>query len=90
MLDDALASWLDRRPRGPVEDRRRVARHVETAIDRAYHVTLSRPPSSEERDESLAFIRQQATTYPAATAQASALADFCHVLVCLNEFVYVV
>ncbi len=65
------------------------ASNLESAIDRAYHIALSRPPSSDERDESLAFIRQQAATYPAATATVSAMADFCHVLLCLNEFVYV-
>jgi hypothetical protein len=58
------------------------------AIDRAYRMAVGRPPSAEERSEGLAFLEQQAATYPADGAS-RALADFCQVLMCLNEFVYV-
>jgi mono/diheme cytochrome c family protein len=59
------------------------------AIDAAYRSILSRPPTAEERNDGQEFLRLQAATYPAGTAHEQALADFCHVLLCLNEFVYV-
>jgi cytochrome c553 len=62
---------------------------LDAAIERAYRMALSRPPTADERGDSALFVRQQMGTYPAATARTQALADFCHVLMCLNEFVYV-
>jgi cytochrome c553 len=62
---------------------------LKDAVERAYRLALARPPSPEERDDSVAFVRQQMATYPEATARPQALVDFCHVLMCLNEFVYV-
>ena len=58
-------------------------------VDRAYRYALARPPHDEERSEALAFLERQAATYPAATSRQQALTDLCHVLMCLNEFVYV-
>ncbi len=62
------------------------------AIERAYRIALSRPPHDDERDEALAFVRQQADSYRAAGQAeplAPALADFCQVLMGLNEFIYI-
>jgi mono/diheme cytochrome c family protein len=62
---------------------------LEDAISRAYLLALSRPPSSTELADSIQFVQQQAQTYPGASARESALTDFCQVLMCLNEFIYV-
>ena len=64
----------------------------EEAIERAYRIALSRPPHDDERAEALAFVREQADSYRAAGQAeplAPALADFCQVLMGLNEFIYI-
>ena len=53
-----------------------------TAVENAYLLALGRRPSAAERDRMLAFIARQ-------PAKDQALADFCQVLLCLNEFIYV-
>lgn len=55
---------------------------LETAIDRGYQIAFARLPSAEEKQAMLAFVQQQ-------TDVNLALAEFCQVLLCLNEFVYV-
>ena len=59
---------------------------LETAVDRAYQFTFARLPSKEERDRMLAFINQQTAANPDMNIT---LTEFCQVLLCLNEFVYV-
>jgi hypothetical protein len=63
---------------------------VEQAINRAYEVTLSRPATSDEATTMQAFIEDQTKSRGSdANAQTLALRDFCHLLLCMNEFVYV-
>ncbi len=45
----------------------------------AFHLTVSRPPSEKEASEALLFLRTAGNT----------LADFCQVMLNLNEFVYI-
>jgi hypothetical protein len=52
-------------------------------VDRAFALALSRPPTSEERTAMLSFLKRH--TGP----QAEAVADLCHALLNLNEFLYV-
>ncbi|MDX2035883.1 MAG: PSD1 and planctomycete cytochrome C domain-containing protein [Isosphaeraceae bacterium] len=66
----------------------------EAAIAAAFERALGREPSDSERADALDFLRAQAERYRGegksdADAQASSLIDFCHSLMCLNEFVYV-
>ena len=64
----------------------------DAAITAGYLHALARPPSAEELADALAFIRVQTASYQAAgrpDASHRALADFCQVLFCLNEFIYV-
>lgn len=59
-------------------------------IDQAYLITFARVPIDAERTRMLSFIEAQRDTYgtdPAALNKA--LGEFCHVLLCLNEFVYI-
>jgi hypothetical protein len=49
------------------------------AIERAYLLTVARKPTTTERDRMVAFVKSRPT----------GLADACHVLLCLNEFIYV-
>ena len=62
-----------------------------TAIDRGYQLTYHRSPTDAERSLMLAFIEQQRATLGADKPDATdkALVEFCQVLLCLNEFVYI-
>jgi hypothetical protein len=61
----------------------------EEAVKAGYQTALAREPKREELLDSLAFVEQQLKTYAGADRRQQALADFCQVLLCLNEFVYV-
>jgi hypothetical protein len=62
---------------------------VPPVIEEAYRIALSRSPSATERLRMQAFIEKQAQSYgPSPRALEQALTDFCQVLLCLNEFVY--
>ena len=65
---------------------------LEKAVAAGYAIALTRPPTKEELADSVAFVKAQLASYLAAgrkEARELALADFCQVLTCLNEFVYV-
>lgn len=63
---------------------------IEQAIDRAYRVALSRPASSEEQASMQEFIlRRKKSRENDANAEALAVRDFCHLILCMNEFVYI-
>jgi mono/diheme cytochrome c family protein len=67
-------------------------RGLELSFHQAYLMALSRPPYKDELTEALAFVKQQTESYRVAgrtDAQEAALTDFCQVLMCLNEFIYV-
>ncbi|HEV3302757.1 MAG TPA: PSD1 and planctomycete cytochrome C domain-containing protein [Planctomycetaceae bacterium] len=72
-------------------------RSTAEAVRSGYRMALCRDPQPGELDDSLAFIEQQRalhepdarTAADKSDARASALLDFCQVLMCLNEFVYV-
>jgi hypothetical protein len=64
----------------------------ETAVTDAYRIALGRKPTKDELDDSTAFVERQAESYRKAgkgDGRELAVADFCQVLLCLNEFVYV-
>lgn len=64
---------------------------LDAQIENAYRLALQRGPADGERSAMRAFIEQQRAVFggeePAATDKA--FAEFCHVLFCLNEFVYI-
>lgn len=66
---------------GPPEDR----------VKAAFQRTLGRLPSETELTRMTEFVRQQQAALPADTPNSEQVAftEFCHVLLCLNEFVYV-
>jgi hypothetical protein len=75
---------------------RRVRPSAETslgdAIANAYRIALSRPPTGGERADAIAFVNHQAAMYQVASHQGAteaALADFCLVLMSLNEFLFI-
>ena len=61
------------------------------SVDRAYQIALARQPTTKERDRMLTFIAQQQSIMggEAAASTERALGEFCQVLLCLNEFLYV-
>jgi hypothetical protein len=59
---------------------------VESRVGTAYRIALGRRPTSEEQTAATRFLAEQAKR---AGGPADALADFCHALLNLNEFVYV-
>ena len=62
---------------------------LEAAVRNGYLIALARQPSRDELADDLAFIQKQMATYPEDQRREAALADFCQVLLCLNEFIYV-
>jgi cytochrome c553 len=64
-------------------------RSLEEAVRLGFLTALARPPTAEELADSVAFIRQQEASYRGSNRREMALADFCQVLMCLNEFIYV-
>ncbi|MBM3970284.1 MAG: DUF1553 domain-containing protein [Planctomycetes bacterium] len=61
------------------------------AVDRAYQMAVARLPTELERSRMLAFVEDQRAAMggDAVVATDKALIEFCHVLLCLNEFVYI-
>ena len=58
----------------------------------AYLAALARQPTAAESETAVAFLGEQTASYEAASAkdaQSLALADFCQVLMGLNEFIYI-
>jgi mono/diheme cytochrome c family protein len=86
-------------------DARAFARRLLPALDRStaeavrsgYRIALCHDPQPDELADSTAFIEQQRKLHESdsspsgrpSDARQSALLDFCQVLMCLNEFVYV-
>jgi hypothetical protein len=59
-------------------------------VDLAYRIALSRRPTEAESERMLSFIERQTAGYgKTPQARDQALTDFCQVLLCLNEFIYV-
>ena len=60
------------------------------SVGQAYRIALSRAPSADEKKDMLAFIKDQtASRGKTGNAQELAFRDFCHLLLCTNEFIYV-
>jgi hypothetical protein len=62
------------------------------AVDMAYQLALSRPATDEELKNNVAFLEAEIASYQVErkpNARELALADFCQVVLSLNEFVYV-
>ena len=68
-----------------------VTSSLEAQITEAFQRALGRSPTDMELTRMADFVRQQQAAVPADTPNADLLAftEFCHVLMCLNEFVYV-
>ena len=63
---------------------------VAERIEAAYRMALSRSPSESEAVEMKAFLANQVASYGGTEqAQQQALVDFCQLVFCLNEFVFV-
>ena len=64
---------------------------LSAAVDRAYQMAFARMPTDPERNRMLAFVEEQRAAMggDAVVATDKALIEFCHVLLCLNEFVYI-
>jgi hypothetical protein len=62
----------------------------EEAIRNAYLIALSREPNADETADGVEFLKHQSTSYVGKPdARQLALTDYCQVLMCLNEFIYV-
>ncbi|MCB9770367.1 MAG: DUF1553 domain-containing protein [Candidatus Omnitrophica bacterium] len=69
-----------------------VGQDARSQINRAFWLTLSRPPFESELENSLAFLETQAKEYEGSESEfpsQKALVDFCQAMMNLNEFVYV-
>ena len=63
---------------------------IEAAINQAYKIAHSRPATDDEVTAMKTFIADQTKSRQGnAAAETLALRDFCHILLCMNEFVYI-
>src|SRR5262249_1347274 len=72
---------------GPAADK-----SLDDAVRSGYAIALARAPRTEELADSVQFLREQMESYKAdgkPNGRELALADFCQVLMELNEFIYV-
>jgi hypothetical protein len=70
----------------------RVKGEPASAVSKAYALAFGRKPTDAESADAIAFLAGQADGYrraEKANAEDLALTDFCHALMCLNEFVYI-
>ncbi|MCH2202517.1 MAG: PSD1 and planctomycete cytochrome C domain-containing protein [Fuerstiella sp.] len=59
-------------------------------VHNGFWTTLSRPPLEHETKQMVEFISDQAAMYgDTATAMPTAVADYCQLMLCLNEFIYI-
>ena len=65
------------------------AHSPEAALEQAFRLAFSRPPSADERSSLEDFLRSQTRSANDSEADAEALEKTCHVLLCSNEFIYV-
>ena len=65
------------------------AADVPQAVEKAYRVALGRVPTDTERRRMTDFILRTAAEDKGPKGLETATADFCQVLLCLNEFLYV-
>ena len=63
---------------------------MEQVVNRAYTIAISRKPTKNELATMLQFIDRQSASYgKTPEAKALAVADFCQLVFCLNEFLFV-
>ena len=63
---------------------------IKQTIDRAYQLALSLPATEGEQQTMQQFIkRQQVSRGNDANAESVAVRDLCHLILCMNEFVYI-
>ena len=63
---------------------------IEEAIDRAWRIALARSTTDAERSAMKEFIQRHQTSRDTdEEAEFLALRDFCHLILCMNEFVYI-
>lgn len=62
----------------------------EQLVAQAYAIALSRPPSDLERAQMVDFIDRQTTAYGGGEKGMDlAVADYCQMMLCLNEFIFI-
>jgi hypothetical protein len=61
------------------------------AIEQAYRIAFSRKPTNSEFEKATAFIESQQSLIEGdlGTKIDKALVEFCQVLLCINEFIYI-
>ena len=62
----------------------------EQLVERAYRLALGRPATDDEQKQMVQFIRAQSESYGSKDhLSAVAIADFCQLMLCLNEFIFI-
>ncbi len=64
---------------------------LESMVDRGYQIAFGRLPTDSERVRMIAFVEHQKTASNGDSEESNkqSLIEFCHVLLCLNEFIYI-
>ncbi|PHS11320.1 MAG: hypothetical protein COA78_09940 [Blastopirellula sp.] len=62
----------------------------EQVVEQAYSLALSRKPSNTEKEQMVEFITTQASSYGKdEPAMSKAVVDYCQLMLCLNEFLFI-
>lgn len=64
----------------------------ESVVDQSYRLALSRPPNAAEKEQMVAFITNQMKAYGSGEDRKAfdlAVADYCQLVLCLNEFIFI-
>ncbi len=62
----------------------------EQIVENAYALALSRSPTAEEKRRMVGFLESQTASYGGnAQGKARAVADYCQLMFCLNEFIFI-
>jgi len=88
MMNSPLVRQLAEKLAARVQEK--TAMTPEKIVDNAFWITLSRPPVQHETEQMSQFITDQAARYGnEETSMTIAVADYCQLMLCLNEFFYV-
>ena len=67
-----------------------LSRERQAGIAFGFERMMGRPPTDAERQQMADFIKKQAASYSAdGKAMERAVADFCQLMFCLNEFIFI-
>jgi hypothetical protein len=87
MMNSALARQLAEKFANRVHSA--PGKSIEQVVNESYELALSRPPTAREKQQMISFINAQAATYGGDKGVELAVTDYCQMMFCLNEFIFI-